>query len=194
MQRTKRKKGSRFSYVSTKLEQSDLPQAYRPRCFARALDVSSLPVDWTSNRKAWMTSTIFVKWLKQHDQTLRRKHGNIVMFLDNAPCHPQDVSDHLTNIKLVFLPPGTTSKTRPLDAGIIRCFKPRYRGLLMRRLLDDPRNATASELAKDINILDAIYWAAKAFNSISNEIVQNCVDENPLPERAGNTDDYQEFS
>ena len=33
----------------------------------------------------------------------------------------------LTNIMLVFLPPNTTAKTQPMDAGVIRNIKAHYR-------------------------------------------------------------------
>ena len=34
----------------------------------------------------------------------------------------------LTNIEIVYLPPNTTAHLQPMDAGIIRSFKARYKG------------------------------------------------------------------
>ena len=41
--------------------------------------------------------------------------------MDNVPCHPVDII--LSNIRLQYFPPNTTSVLQPLDQGIIRAFK-----------------------------------------------------------------------
>ena len=50
----------------------------------------------------------------------------ILMVLDNAPAHPQMLQDLHSNIKLVFLPPNTTSLLQPMDQGVIRMFKTHF--------------------------------------------------------------------
>ena len=45
------------------------------------------------------------------------------MFVDNCSSHPDiEASD----IKLVFLPPNTTSKLQPMDGGVIQAVKTNY--------------------------------------------------------------------
>jgi hypothetical protein len=41
----------------------------------------------------------------------------------------------LSNVKLVFLPPNMIVGTQPLDSGIIRNFKGKYRKMLLKFLL-----------------------------------------------------------
>ena len=54
-----------------------------------------------------------------------------MLFMDNAPCHPVGLQDKLSNINIVFLPKDT-SKTQPLDSGIIASWKCRYKKRLLR--------------------------------------------------------------
>ena len=52
---------------------------------------------------------------------------NILLFLDNAPCHPENFVVSYSNIEVVFfLLKNTTSRLQPLHAGIIRNFKVTY--------------------------------------------------------------------
>jgi len=63
-----------------------------------------------------MNSFIFQVWLKILDRQMGKHKRKIILFIDNAPSHP---ATKFNNIKLSFLPPNTTSKTQPMDQGII---------------------------------------------------------------------------
>ena len=63
--------------------------------------------------------------MKKLDLQMRKRKRKIVLVLDNCTAHPN--GSDLTNIKLVFLPPHTTAKTQPMDAGVIHCIKADYR-------------------------------------------------------------------
>ena len=70
----------------------------------------------------------------------------------------------LKNVTLRFLPPNTTSKFQPLDLGIIRAFKVRYRKHMLKHpiakidMCDDKISLT-----KEINVLDAIHWVNRSW-------------------------------
>lgn len=86
----------------------------RPRCF-KNLDLNSLAITWKNNTKAWMTQNIMTPWLSNLNAKMKKKNRKILMFMDNAACHPPAVK--FSHIKIVFFPPNTTSFCQPLDQG-----------------------------------------------------------------------------
>ena len=80
--------------------------AEKPRCF-KSIDTRTLPVTWEYNKKVWMTSKLYQRWLQNFDSKMRRQNHQVLLLLVNAPSHPKDVN--VTNVKLVFLPANTTS-------------------------------------------------------------------------------------
>ena len=57
--------------------------------------------------------------------TNEKASKKIALVLDNCIAHRN--GSGLTNIMLAFLPPHTTAKTQPIDAGVIRSIKAHYR-------------------------------------------------------------------
>ena len=84
------------------------------------------------NNKAWMTGELFAAWMRRVDNRIRRQNRHILLFLDNCGSHPHM---ELENVKVVFLPPNTTSKLQPMDAGIIQNLKMVYRKKLLRHII-----------------------------------------------------------
>ena len=78
----------------------------------------------------------------------------------------------MKNIKLVFLPKNTTSRLQPLDAGIIRNFKHKYRKLLVRYVVSRiGEGKTASQIIKEVHALKAITWLQTAWKSVVPETI-----------------------
>ena len=101
----------------------------KPWCFKNVNKVQ-LPLSYYSQDKAWMSSEIMytiLKMLNIWDQS-----RSIILFMDNADCHSEDLAGKYSNIKIVFLPPNRTSALQPLD---LKTFKVYYRKLLMSHVL-----------------------------------------------------------
>ena len=159
------------SATGEKLPLLVIGKSENPRCF-RGYEKASLGVRWEANKKAWMTTDIFRKWLTHLNNSMSRAGRHILLLLDNCPAHP-DLQ--FSNIKLVFLPKNTTSRLQPLDAGIIQNIKLQYRKRMMRHLLHvmDQCNSV-SELVKRVTVLDAIGWLRAAWESVQTTTIEQC--------------------
>ncbi|KAJ4425373.1 hypothetical protein ANN_27988, partial [Periplaneta americana] len=72
------------------------------------VSISSAVFKVNLSDKVWMTSSIFGSELRKWDRELTVKERKILLLGDNCPAHSHD--ENLSNIKLVFLPPNTTSQ------------------------------------------------------------------------------------
>ena len=121
-----------------------------------------------------MNSSIFEVWIKTVDRKMKRERRKILMFVDNAPSHHKM---KLENVKLVFLPPNTTSKIQPMDQGIIQSMKLKFHKRQSRKILadmDKHKDMCSSELLKLINVLDAIYWVKSSWDEVEPSTIVKC--------------------
>ena len=131
-------------------------------------------VHYFSNEKAWKKTEVMEDVLRLLDRKVQLECRKITLFLDNVPCHPETLQNNLKNIKLIFLSKCTTSRMQPLDAGIIRAFKCKYRKKLLKYVFsrtDEGKNA--SEIIQDVNIAKAIHWLQVAWRDVSTETIIN---------------------
>ncbi|KAH7961476.1 hypothetical protein HPB52_009319 [Rhipicephalus sanguineus] len=160
------KSGGEFHQMATLLPALVIGKFEKPRCFK---NLKRLPCQYTFNRKAWMTAAKFAAYLQQLDSRMGAKDRKILLLLDNAPCHPTDTS-HLRNVKVAFLPPNCTSQLQPLDAGVIKCMKQKYRKFLVQRRL---AGMERKQMATKLSVLDAMHYIASAWDAVTQETIAN---------------------
>ena len=151
------------SMTGEKLPLLIIGRSKHPRCFPR--DLSKLPTSYSSSQKGWMNSFLFEKWLRELDDQLTRRIG---MVIDNCPAHPH--IQGLKNIKLVFLPPNTTSKTQPMDAGVIRSLKHHYRTSLAKKRLV----AYETGIAFQFDLYQCLHLLQLSWEAVSAHSIVNC--------------------
>ncbi|KAE9528898.1 hypothetical protein AGLY_012473 [Aphis glycines] len=151
---------------SQKLRLLVIGKSKAPRCFK---NVRTFPCDYVSQNRAWMTGDIFINWIKQLDLSFKKQNRNILLFVDNCPAHPTNIP--LENIKLVFLPPNATAKLQPLDQGIIKVLKQKYRKKLVLRYLKEMESKNS---AKKLDVLDALHYVSAAWDEITADVIKNC--------------------
>ena len=82
-----------------------------------------------------MDAEIICEYVRRLDAKFHVEGSKVALIIDNCPAHPN--VDNIKEIKLVFLPPKTTSKTQPMDQGVIRALKAFYSTKVVRRQIID---------------------------------------------------------
>lgn len=119
---------SQYMDGSEKLPPLMIGKPKKPRCFAC---VKSLPLEYTANRKAWMTNELFSKWVLKIDRQMTRAGRKVLFFVDNCTAHSR--VPPLKSVKVEFLPANTSMMLQPLDLGAIQNFKIFYRTEVIQR-------------------------------------------------------------
>ena len=161
---------------SEKLPLLVIGKSKNPRCFK---SVRSLPVEYTSSKKVWMNADLFTNWLQKLNRRFARQDRKILLVIDNCPVHP--VINNLSHIKIVFLPPNSTSCLQPMDQGVIRSMEAFYRKKLLYKMI----SAIDKGQEFSVNLLDALHFIYSAWNAVTPETVRNCFrkcsfSDNPL--------------
>jgi hypothetical protein len=147
-------------------------RAIKPKSFV-GINMANLPCKYTNSPKAWMNFSIFQKTL--HDLSIRIYQSDpnrkIILLIDNAGSHIGVENLSFSNLKIKCLPPNCTSHLQPLDAGIIRATKARYRNQLLRHILN---RYDLNELYAKPTVLDAIRFFAAAWKQVAIQTIKNC--------------------
>jgi hypothetical protein len=145
-----------------------IAKAAQPRCFKRNNFHAENYCTFYNNSKAWMTSSIFTNWILSFDRAMVAEGRKVLLLLDNATSHAEPKT--LRNVKVLFLPPNTTSCLQPLDAGIIRAFKAYFRCHHLRHLIELYDDKKKVEMELHI----AIRFAKLAWDAVTPTTINNC--------------------
>ncbi|GFS56908.1 tigger transposable element-derived protein 1 [Nephila pilipes] len=151
-----------------------------PRAFkAYKAMKEKLQVLWRANSKAWVTRQFFIEWMNIVLEPSVRKYliDNglplmCVLLLDNALAHPPGLEDDLLDefkfIKIVYLPPNTTSTLQPMDQQVISNFKKLFTKHLFKRVTKRTLNSAWRKLWPDVVLKREGF---EGFEPIEEEIV-----------------------
>ena len=147
-----------------------------PRCFK---GVKNVPCCYRAQPKSWTSSELFEEWVKEIHRNFGAQKRKIVLIIDNCPAHPDVLA--LDWVELIFLPPNTTSITQPMDQGVIRSLKAKYRSLAVRKQID---TLEKGNLLPKFSILAAMSMLTKAWNSIPDGTFTNCFKNSEISEKS----------
>ncbi|GFT24924.1 tigger transposable element-derived protein 1 [Nephila pilipes] len=135
-----------FKIKSLLIYHSENPRVFK----AYKVMKEKIQVLWRANSKAWVTRQFFIermnivfgpsvkKYLIDNGLPLK-----CVLLLDNAPAHPPGLGDDLLDefkfVKIVYLPPNTTSTLQPMDQQVISNFKKLFPDASFQALLQSYR-------------------------------------------------------
>ena len=143
-----------------------------PRSFRKNFE-NKIPVYYYSQSSSWMDTDLFSSWfhkkfVPQLSEWLRKKGlpKKAVLLIDNAPCHPDDISSCDEAIFVKFFSPNVTSLIQPMDQGVISTMKRIYRRNLLRLPLEEDENLV--KFWKKLTIFDAVQLIAEAWDEIQN--------------------------
>jgi len=150
-----------------------------PKAF-KHINKHTLPVYYRSNKKSWMTQLLFQDALLNCYASEMEKYClennipfKILLILDSAPGRPPFIGDLHPNIKLVFLPPHTTSLIQPMDQGVKETFKAYYLRRTFAQAIaatgEEDTEETLMQFWKDYNIYDCIKNLAWAWGDVTKE-------------------------
>jgi hypothetical protein len=114
--------------------------AAESKCFNN-LKINNLPVIRRNSKEAWMTAATMEEWLNMFNAKMKKENRNVILFLDNATCHPKVT---LSDVKIAWFPANATSALQPLDMGVIYTFKSHYRQFLMQSLISNVEEADSA--------------------------------------------------
>jgi hypothetical protein len=75
---------------------------------------------------------MFEEWLEDLNHMMRKQNRKILL-LDKATSH--SVTKIMSNVEVKFLPPNLTPEVQPLDQGMIRAVKSRYRQQMLQYIV-----------------------------------------------------------
>ena len=113
--------------------------------------------------------------LARFNRKLVFEDRKVILFLNDATCHPESMIGQFSQIKIIFLPNNETSRLRPLDADLIQNFKVKYGKRLVKHVLGRiQEDASATQYVMGVDVLVAIWWLQEAWKEATNFIIKNC--------------------
>ncbi|KAF0694613.1 Aste57867_14530 [Aphanomyces stellatus] len=112
---------------------------------------------------------------------MKRQDRRILLLLDNASSH-QVVRADISHVRVLMLPPNTTSVLQPMDAGVISTFKSYYRRHQLNHAIEIIDNITAGAVVTAqqrknpyaVDVLQAMMWATQAWIEVSATTIRSC--------------------
>ncbi|XP_023314095.1 tigger transposable element-derived protein 1-like [Trichogramma pretiosum] len=158
-------------------------RAENPRALKRK-QKEHLPVFWKSNKTAWVTAKTFTDWFTLSFVPEVRAFSSrenlsfkVLLLLDNCAALPDALMTSNPDVKILFLPPNTTSLIQPMDQSIIATFKSYYIKGVSRNILNSLHQSTSEDYVKqfwkNFNIAHSISIVDESWRMIKNTTLNN---------------------
>nr|XP_012139989.1 PREDICTED: jerky protein homolog-like isoform X2 [Megachile rotundata] len=140
-----------------------------------------LPVKYTDHKNAWMSTTIFEKWFKEdfvpQVTNFLKSRGlpvKAVLLLDDDKTYPPINTLTVGGIKAIFLPLNVTLLSQPLDQGIIKIVKRRYKAEFLKFLINAQSNGiNYYQAINSFSVKNAIDLVSHAWKDVTENLIYN---------------------
>ena len=139
---------------------------------------------------SWIDSNVFYQYVRTiipYFRDKKPKNMKGILFMDGHECHKKpEIQELLTpyNGKIIFFPPNCTSLIQPLDVGVNRSFKAKYREIWEQFNANPESNRHLIAFHKDkkkgkmrpltdISNETFIKWLSLSLKNISSETISN---------------------
>jgi len=154
---------------SKKLKPWVIGKSKNPRCF-KNINMLTLPCTYSNHKSAWIDAKAFPEWLAKFDRRMVSESRHVLLTLDNCSAH-NVTGLPLSNVKVRFFPRNSTSRSQPLDQGIIANLKTNYRSELVRDVIQSIENHNQKP---KWDVLQAIRAIASAWFKVKQDTIVNC--------------------
>jgi len=144
-------------------------KAFNPRPL-KGLKKENMPVIFSSNSKARMTTNLFTEWFNScfvpyvHNYNRENNwYNKALLIVDEATQHMISLNDLYSNIEVLFIPSSFSSFINPINQGISRLFHSFY---LQQCLHDLASGNNINDIWKDFSIKQAIFNIEIAWNKV----------------------------
>ena len=151
---------------SEKLKPWVIGKSRNPKCF----NMVTLPRTYSNHKSAWIDAKAFRERLIKFDRRMASGGRHELSTLDNCSAH--NVADlTLPHVRTGSFPPNSTSRSQPLDQGIIANVKRNNRSELVRDVIQSIENH--DKKPKWI-VLQAIRAIESAPSKVTQDTIVNC--------------------
>ncbi|XP_018403653.1 PREDICTED: jerky protein homolog-like [Cyphomyrmex costatus] len=144
------------------------------------LSSSQLPVYYKHQKNVWMDPMLFKVWFHKQFVPKVERHlkkmklpRKAILYIDNAPAHPNIDTLHNGDIIAKFFPTNVTSLIQPMEQGVFLNLKRLYRFHLLTFLLEARENGqTLIESLEKINLKRVVFWISQSWKDVEQEILR----------------------
>ncbi|KAG0720049.1 Tigger transposable element-derived protein 7 [Chionoecetes opilio] len=164
-------------------------KAEQPCCLSGIMN--NLPVVYDHSKMAWLIAKISKDWFYKHlvpeiinfqTGVLHYSHDRVrALLLDNAPTQPveSELVGDKGRIRVMYLPPNTTSLIQPMDQGILVAMKRLYRQRFLEQVMVviDEEDRYVGQLTLDnlrkYDLKSVIFNLTRAWKDVSARSLSN---------------------
>lgn len=125
-----------------------------------------------------MTRRLFSQWFHndfvpsvREYSTRQGIESRALLVVDNCSAHNIQFEGGLKSddgkIEMIFFPPNITALGQPMDQGVIRSVKTKFKNSILHQiLLEKDENKSFEDRLKSINLLEVVKLVAKSWNEV----------------------------